>query len=372
MSSGVGQQLSMRAQRAGLGLYRVARSLTVHDGSPSLMSAEARRRWPMETVGFIDGDEAARARVRTRPQVFASLATIPARERGLQRVVEALLPQVDSLGVYLNEFERMPRFLDREEIVVARSQECGVRGDAGKFFWAGTTSGYQLVCDDDIDYPDDYVDRLVAGIERHRRRAVVGFHGCVLHDDVADYHRSRRLLHFTQALPADAAVHVLGTGVAGYHATAISVAPEDFRAPGMSDVWLALLGQRRRVPFVCLRRKAGWLRELPGYRDDSLYVRARRRAAVPGAGAGPETLAVREHGRWELQELPGEPAVVTEHYRGAHRASVSKSGFITFSGSSGSVGGTPAGWKLLCVRSALRVTVAARFRRPTLARSFGR
>jgi hypothetical protein len=33
--------------------------------------------------------------------------------------------------------------------------------------------------------------------------------------------------------------------------------------------------------------------------------------------------------------------VVTEHYRGAHAASVSKSGFITFSGSSASVGSSP-------------------------------
>ena len=287
-------------------MYRVDQSLTAHDGSPSLMSAEARRRWSMDTVAFIDGDEAARSCQRPRPQVFASLATIPARESGLRRVVEALLPQVDALGVYLNEYTRVPSFLDREKIVVARSRDHGVRGDAGKFFWAGTRSGYQLVCDDDIDYPEDYVDRLVEGIERHGRRAVVGFHGCVLRDVVADYYTSRRLLHFTRALATDSAVHVLGTGVAGYHASAISVSPEDFAAANMADIWLALLGQRQRVPFVCLRRAEGWLSELPGFREDSVYVRARRRAAVPGAGPGPETLAVHEHGRWELQSPPGE------------------------------------------------------------------
>jgi len=305
MSSGVGQQISVRAQRRGLGLYRVERSLTVHDGSPSLMSAEARRRWPMDTVRFIDGERAARACVRTRPQVFASLATIPARERGLRHVVAALLPQVDALGVYLNGYDRVPPFLHRDEIVVARSQDSGVRGDAGKFFWSGTTSGYQLVCDDDIHYPEDYVDRLVEGIERYGRRAVVGFHGSVLRDELADYHTSRRLLHFTRGLAADSPVHVLGTGVAGYHASAISVRPKDFVAPNMSDIWLALLGQRQRVPFVCMRRSEGWLSEHPGFRGESLYIRARRRAAEPGAGPSPETVAVREHGRWELQDLPG-------------------------------------------------------------------
>jgi FkbM family methyltransferase len=307
VSSGVGQQLSSRAHRAGLGLYRVAQSLTVHDCSPSLMSAEARRRWPMETVGFIDGDEEARSLVRRRPSVFASLATIPAREPGLRHVVEALLPQVDGLGVYLNEYDRVPAWLEREEIVVARSQDSGVRGDAGKFFWAGTTRGYQLVCDDDMDYPPDYVDRLVDGIERYGRRAVVGFHGCLLRDEITDYYTSRKLLHFTRALPADTPVHVLGTGVSGFHASAIGVSADDFPAPNMADIWLALLGQRRGVPFVCLRRDEGWLSELPGFRADSIYIRARRRAAVRGSGPGPETLTVREHGRWDLHEAVAAP-----------------------------------------------------------------
>lgn len=42
-------------------------------------------------------------------------------------------------------------------------------------------------------------------------------------------------------------------------------------------------------------------------------------------------------GSWDHDDLE----VVTEHYRGAHSASVSQSGFITFRGSSGSVGGSP-------------------------------
>jgi FkbM family methyltransferase len=72
----------------------------------------------------------------------------------------------------------------------------------------------------------------------------------------------------------------------------------------MADIWLALLGQQQRVPFVCLRREEGWLSELPGFRADSVYLRARRRAGEPGAGPGPETLAIRAHGRWQLHQVP--------------------------------------------------------------------
>jgi hypothetical protein len=42
-------------------------------------------------------------------------------------------------------------------------------------------------------------------------------------------------------------------------------------------------------------------------------------------------------GGWDHDDLD----VVTEHYRGGHAASVSQSGFITFRGSGGSVGGSP-------------------------------
>jgi FkbM family methyltransferase len=308
MSSGVGQQLSVRARSLGLGLYRVDRSLATHDGGPSLLNAKARRRWTMQTVGFVDGDDAAKGCLRPRPHVFASLATIPDRERGLRQVLDALLPQVDAIGVYLNEYPRMPHYLEHENIVIARSQDSGVRGDAGKFFWSGRTTGYQLVCDDDIAYPDDYVERLAAGIERHRRRAVVGFHGRVLSREVVDYHRSRRLFHFTRSLGADTPVHVLGTGVAGYHSSTIAVWPEDFVQPNMADIWLALTGQRQKVGFVCLRHEDGWLRELAGFRESSIYARARARRPRTGQPFSPETLAVREHSPWTLVEIPDEHA----------------------------------------------------------------
>lgn len=119
-------------------------------------------------------------------------------------------------------------------------------------------------------------------------------------DEIVDYHRARRLLHFSRALAADTPVHVLGTGVCGYHASAIRVDPSAFAAPNMADVWFALLGQRQGVPFVCLARENGWLREQPGFREDSVYVHARRRG---GHGPSPETLAVRTHPRWKLHVL---------------------------------------------------------------------
>lgn len=300
LSSGVGQQISVRAHARGVRMYRVDQSLAVHDASPSLMNAEARRGWAMETVAYADGDDEARRRAAVAPRVFASVASVPRRERALLRVVDALRPQVDQVRVYLNGYDTVPRRLERDGVVVARSQDEGDRGDAGKVFWAGSTTGFHLLCDDDIEYPEDYAIRIVEGIERYRRRAAVAFHGSVLNDKVLGYHRSRRVLHLSRGLRDDVAVHVLGTGVAGWHTSALRVTANDFPVPNMADVWFALLGQRRQVPFVCLSREAGWLREMPGLGGESLYARARHRSTRRAGERDPETRAVHDHGRWVL------------------------------------------------------------------------
>ena len=133
-------------------------------------------------------------------------------------VVERLLPQVDRLGVYLNGYDRIP------EVPRRRAHRGG--GEPHPPATAATPAsssgptravGYVLTCDDDIDYPADYVARLSTASNATDAEPSSGFHGAVLHEPLVDYYRSRRLFHFTQALRRDTPVHVLGTGVAGYH-----------------------------------------------------------------------------------------------------------------------------------------------------------
>lgn len=300
LGSGVGEQISRRAYAAGLGMYQVRRSLVVHDHTPSQMNPSARFRWPLRTVDFVDGDAEAARLAAARPSVLASVASIPSRTDWLREVIQRLRPQVDRLLVYLNDYPAVPSYLEGEGIIVVRSNEHGDRGDAGKFFAAGRHTGIHLVCDDDIAYPDDYVEQLLAGIERYERRAVVGFHANVLREPFADYMRTRTIIHMSRGVAADVGVHVLGTGTAAYHSSTIRVRPEDFRVPNMADVWFALLGQRQQVPFVQLRREAGWLQEfvqMHGTAPDGLYARARRRGDGRGA---PETAAVLSHRRWQV------------------------------------------------------------------------
>ncbi len=195
------------------------------------------------------------------PMIRASLASIPARTRTLRHTVASLLPQVDRLGVYLNGYSEVPGFLRGRNIDVARSEEHGDRGDAGKFFWADAGDfDYHLTCDDDLVYPRGYAARLVAGVEKYHRRAVVSLHGARLRPEPVDYYGSvAERFHCLSDVEGEHAVHVLGTGAACWHRS-LAIDPAIFRAPNMADMWLATWAQREGVPLIVLPHERGWLR----------------------------------------------------------------------------------------------------------------
>ena len=145
--------------------------------------------------------------------------------------------------------------------------------DIGKLRMAGRVGeGYVLTADDDLAYPRDYVETLLAGIERYRRRAIVGIHGVTfpLGAPVAgwqEYLDRRRVHPFRRGLAVDLPAHMLGTGTAGYHADTIRVDWTAFDHLKMVDLHLAVLAQRRALPLVCLARPEGWLTE-PAAGDD--------------------------------------------------------------------------------------------------------
>ena len=322
LSSGVGQQISVRLNRAKKGLYRTLYSYVSHSEGPSVMNPRARRIAPMITTSFVD-----KIPEKNVPEITASLATIPSRRASLEKVVRCLLPQVDRLNVYLNEtpaipgseeYLEIPDFLNDPKIVAVRSQDTafGDRGDAGKFYWAGDVQGYHVICDDDLHYPRDFVQTLIEGVEKYGRKAVVGFHGAVLTDPFTEYYRSRRVYHFSRSLGSDIPVHILASNSLAYHTDTISVSQDDFRSPNMADIWFGLKAQQDQVPMLCLSHPEGWLVDDPLTREDSIYSHSTRKQQSRKNTADLQTKVVKESWPWELS-LVGRPPSALETIRKA-------------------------------------------------------
>lgn len=261
--------------------------------SPKLAFPPRRRPFPAPARLTPDREEAP------DETVTASMATMPSRIKVLEKTIASILPQVDRLDVYLNNFTDVPKFLVDPKITLARSQDHGDRKDNGKFFFVGQLApGYHFTIDDDIEYPPDYVTRTILAIERYQRRAVIGVHGVDLADPLVAYTRNRRVLHFKEALRSDQFVQLLGTGTTAYHTSTLRVAPEAFETTGAADLWFAIQARQQGVPLVAQARPAQWLVPLDDEhaRTDSLHARARRNDQS-------ETAIAQAHGPWTADAM---------------------------------------------------------------------
>jgi GR25 family glycosyltransferase involved in LPS biosynthesis len=215
-------------------------------------------------VESIDVDDWRAASAVGAP-IIASLASIPERSDMLLDSVLSLLAQCDRVRVFLNNYPEIPPFLKRPRVEVRRSQSFDDRGDAGKFAWINSQDprGYRIVADDDLIFPPDFAQSMVAALGRYKDQAIVGLHGVLLKQPVARYYdpSSRQVFHFESALPSDRPVHILGTNCICFHSDTVTMRWSDFMWPNMADIFLARYAQRARIPMISVARPAYWVRQ---------------------------------------------------------------------------------------------------------------
>jgi len=195
--------------------------------------------------------------------VSFGVASIPEREAALQVTIASIYWQVDRVNVYLNNYSRVPRFLRRKKITVFRSKDFGDLGDAGKFF--RIEEGFNLHGDDDLIYPEGYVNYLRSKIEQYERRAVITLHGRNLYQvPIKSYYKDyEELFRCLDDVEEDRFCQIAGTGVLAYHTDTIKPNVRDFPCPNMGDIWFSLLAQKQKVPLLVANHKKSWLKTSP-------------------------------------------------------------------------------------------------------------
>lgn len=209
--------------------------------------------------------------------VIIGIATIRERRESLAETFESLLNQADRVLIYPNDYDPM---VDRWDKVAFRSNKLGDIGDIGKFaaIWMPVFNRpdeyYCFVCDDDLIYPPDYVAKTIAAIERHDRKAVVGYHGKLYFGPVSSYygdlqnHVDNWGAHNHRCLdevvgPRDWRVTIIGTGCAAWHSSLFEENPlsmDDFKHPNMADIWFSKKCNDLGIPRYVIPHDAGWIR----------------------------------------------------------------------------------------------------------------
>jgi len=253
LSSGVGMEISKNIFSKKLGMYQVKKSLVKHGFHKSVMHMKHREKIPL---------------ISNHEHVTANVASIPQRAKALEEMVKSIINQVDELNVFLNNYLSVPAFLKNPKIKVFRSQDYGDMGDVGKFFAYNLWKpGYIFTMDDDLVYFPGYVNKLVIGIEKYEKKAVVSLHGrrftqLPIH---SYYHANCTGFRCLGSHPKDEPIHIPGTGVLAFHTDTILPKITDFKAINMADIWIGILCQKKSIPVVMLAHEAGWVKDSPHY-----------------------------------------------------------------------------------------------------------
>ncbi|MEX4010440.1 FkbM family methyltransferase [Neoaquamicrobium sediminum] len=193
--------------------------------------------------------EAKSYRARPDGRVRVGIATIPSREVALEQTIACLLPQADEIFVALNGHETVPEFLKHEKITVVLQENIG---DKAKFQFLDGFDGYYFTCDDDIIYPEYYIDYCIYKIEEYKRSSVVGWHGSIIEKNFEFYYerKSRKVYTFGSRQAEDRFVHILGTGISAFHTDTLRPSADWFPAQSLADIYFALEARKRHIPLL--------------------------------------------------------------------------------------------------------------------------
>lgn len=184
--------------------------------------------------------------------IHAVMASVSTRHKQREETIKSLAPQVTSVSWYRGDVE----------------------GDKMKFNDVDRVEGYYFSCDDDLIYPPDYVQKMIAKLQEYGNRVIVTAMGRIIHHTpMIKYYRSEYITKYSclGEVTEDTWVHIPGSGVMVFHTDYFK--PEYFGNGFMADIWVAMEAQRKQVPILCMAHPALWIQQQQT--DDGIYEKYR-------------------------------------------------------------------------------------------------
>ncbi len=179
--------------------------------------------------------------------ISANLATFSARRDIVNKAIASLLPQVDIVRVWYNDYQpkthpnpKVQQYYNGVDIT-----------DKGKFAFVEKGNEIYLSCDDDIVYPVWYSERMKTYLDKFPN-SIITFHVRKLIGTGRDYYRGHQTFHFLRDVRDDTMIDVPGTGVSGFRTDQFT--PDILKYPEqrMADVLLGLEAAKACKSIICL------------------------------------------------------------------------------------------------------------------------
>ncbi|MCG7520170.1 hypothetical protein [Ruegeria sp. Ofav3-42] len=158
--------------------------------------------------------------------IRAHMASYPMREKMLPQALSSIIDQVDTLHLCLNEWGEVPaEYRDHPKICAFVPEED--QKDVGKFITTPDPDDIVFLVDDDLNYSENYVRRMVKCLEDHdATKVVIGTHGSTYTSQSPKNAHQRTSIKFGRPQANMQRVDQLGTG--GLVALGKNIAPYEY------------------------------------------------------------------------------------------------------------------------------------------------
>lgn len=202
-----------------------------------------------------------------KDKVYAFMATYPGGFGKVGKAVSSLLEQSMEIGLiilHVNGDIEPPNLPKSERLKVILSKED--LADNGKFRHMEGLTGYFFTVDDDINYPNDYVEKMIQFVDKYDRTTLIGVHAALLPFGPPitrwyDYKQFRRSHVFSQQHSSFNFVNVIGTGTMAFHSEIGVPNWKEMDTQRMVDLHVAVWAQNLKIPMRTCFRPKNWLTE---------------------------------------------------------------------------------------------------------------
>jgi len=186
-------------------------------------------------------------------KVTVNIASIPDRVELLTRTVASLYKQCDKINICLNNYTFNP-FDGFEKVnVIFQNNELG---DGGKFLFQEPDT-YYFTCDDDLIYPETYIEDTIPFIDKYK---IVSYHGRIFSKfPLKSYYNTPSIRHrcLDEALYTEP-VHIAGTGVMAFNTNDFIFPTNFIQEKNMADIWVSCWAKLQNKQIWHLKHEKGY------------------------------------------------------------------------------------------------------------------
>ena len=207
--------------------------------------------------------------------IVGGMATMPTRQKNLREVLPNILKNVDILYLYLDKYEYVPKFLYKfPKIKIIENLNIGV---TGKFL--GVQMHHKSCIffgfDDDIIYPNNYVEYLISALSKENFKAIVGVHGLNIKKPFSSFVKDMYSYHFEEKLDESKYVDILGCGTIAFHSDFFTPNINSWSNNNMDDLQIMRECIEHNFRRICISRPKNFLKAISKSQPDSIWAQTK-------------------------------------------------------------------------------------------------